>query len=351
MNGIVVGAYEGEAAAWDAFVRAQADWTHFHLIGWRDVLAGVFRHECIYLAARREAGGGGGGDLTGVLPLVRVRSALFGHFLVSMPFLNYGGPLGDDAAVRALVDAASALANESNAKLLELRSRREIPIDLRASHRKVTVVLDLPGDSNALWKALPAKLRSQIKRPQKEGIEVRFGAEQVGAFHRVFAHHMRDLGTPAMPLAFFDALARRFGDDVHFAVAYHGDKPVACGCGFLWNGEFEITWASSLRSHNKMAPNMLVYWALMERMIQLGTRRFNFGRCSPDSGTYRFKMQWGGVAEPLWWYQRSRDAAGEGEASTPSPDRGVFALATRVWQRLPVPLATKLGPSIVRYLP
>ena len=142
-----------------------------------------------------------------------------------------------------------------------------------------------------------------------------------------------------------------FPDDVHFAVAYHQDQPIACGCGFLWNGEFEITWASALRSHKAMSPNMLVYWELMDRMVGAGARLFNFGRCTKDSGTYRFKMQWGGREEPLWWYQRARNANGTGEASTPSPDHGVFALATRVWQRLPVPVASTIGPRVVRFIP
>jgi hypothetical protein len=78
---------------------------------------------------------------------------------------------------------------------------------------------------------------------------------------------------------------------------------------------------------------------------------FNFGRCSPDSGTHRFKMQWGGREQQLWWYQRAANAQESNGASTPSPDHGVFAIATRVWQRLPVPIATRLGPPIVRLIP
>lgn len=342
---IVVEPFTGPDTEWDGYVRTQDGWTHFHLIGWRTVLARVFRHECLYLVARETTSG----QIAGVLPLVRVRSLLFGHYLVSMPFLNYGGPLGSIEAMKALVANAVSLAGRAAVKLLELRNRTALPIDLPVSHRKLTVVLDLPSDANALFASLPAKLRSQIRRPRKDGVTVRFGAEEVGAFHQVFAHHMRDLGTPALPKAFFDALADVFPDDVHFAVAYHDGRPIACGCGFLWNGEFEITWASALRSHSAMSPNMLVYWELMERMTRAGAHLFNFGRCSPDSGTHRFKMQWGGREEPLWWYQHV--GVGNGHASTPSPDRGIFALATRAWQRLPVPIATRLGPSIVRYIP
>jgi FemAB-related protein (PEP-CTERM system-associated) len=339
--------FNASASEWDAFVRAQSGWTHFHLYGWRTVIERTFRHECVYLAARDPSSNA----VTAVLPMVRVKSVIFGHFLVSMPFVNYGGPLGTESGIRALTAEAARLAVHDRVKLLELRNRTPLPIDLPASHRKITVLLDLPSGPDELWSALPSKLRSQIKRPQKDGVEVRVGADQVEAFHAVFAHHMRDLGTPALPKRFFQALAEVFPSDTRFAVAYHNGQPVACGCGFLWNGEFEITWASALRSHKAMSPNMLVYWELMRDAIRSGARLFNFGRCTPNSGTHKFKTQWGGRDEQLWWYQRASKPEQIDGASTPSPDQGLFALATRVWQRLPVPVATRLGPAIVRLIP
>ena len=341
---IRVARFAGSADEWNQFVRNQAHWTHFHLYGWRSVLERVFKHECIYLEARDAAG-----TLMGVLPLVRVRSVVFGHYLVSMPFLNYGGPLGTEAAVRALCAESVELAARDGVRLLELRSREELSTSLSASHRKITVLLDLPPTEDALWSKLPAKVRSQVRRPQKEGVEVRVGLDQLEPFYQVFAAHMRDLGTPAQSLAFFRAVAREFPDDVRFACAYLGDQPIACGCGFLWGSEFEITWASALRSHKQLAANMLVYWVLMQRAIADRARVFNFGRCTPGSGTHRFKLQWGARDEKLWWYQRA--GFGEPSAETPSPDQGRYALATQIWRRLPLAMTTRLGPSIVRYIP
>lgn len=118
-----VGPWHGPPGEWDAFVRAQAGWTHFHLAGWREVMSTALGHECPYLAAWE------GDRLRGVLPLVRVRSLLFGHYLVSMPFVNYGGALGDAAAVQGLAKEAAALAERGGVKLLELRSRVELPLD------------------------------------------------------------------------------------------------------------------------------------------------------------------------------------------------------------------------------
>jgi FemAB-related protein (PEP-CTERM system-associated) len=342
---IRVSRYRGGRDEWDEFVRAQPRWTHFHLYGWRSVLERAFAHECIYLDARDSAG-----VLVGVLPLVRVRSFLFGHYLVSMPFLNYGGPLGSDDGVRALLDESAELAGRERVRLLELRSRHALPSRLALSHRKITVLMDLPETSEELWKRLPAKLRSQIRRPQKEGVEVRTGPDELTAFYKVLAPHMRDLGTSAQSFAFFRAIADEFPNDLRVTCAYLNGEPIAGGCGLAWGNEFEITWASALRSHKQLSANMLVYWAMMERAIHDGARVFNFGRCSPDSGTHRFKLQWPGAHdESLWWYQCS--AKQEGAASTPSKDDAGIAFAARIWSRLPISIATRVGPAIVRYLP
>ncbi|HKV49942.1 MAG TPA: FemAB family XrtA/PEP-CTERM system-associated protein [Gemmatimonadaceae bacterium] len=340
---IRVAPFAGEAIEWDRFMESAPGWTHFHRFGWRRVIEKVFGHECIYLAARDDQG-----TLVGVLPLVRVRSVLFGHFLVSMPFLNYGGPLGSAAAVQALAEAAVTLAHDSGVGVLELRSRYALPLSMPASHRKITLVLDMPADDRALWRALDAKVRSQIRRPQKDGITVRFGADQVAPFFSVFSQHMRDLGTPTQSRALFEAIAQEFGESCWFGCAYLRDIPVAAGCAFTWGGEVEMTWASSLVAYKKSAPNMLLYWNFMERAIHEGITTFNFGRCSPDSGTHRFKKQWGARDEPLWWY----GLAGRGEnAHTPSPNDSRYAWGPAIWRRLPTTLATAIGPRIVRYIP
>jgi FemAB-related protein (PEP-CTERM system-associated) len=334
----------GGAADWDAFVRAAEGWTHFHLAGWRSVMEEALGHQCPYLAARDSEG-----RLVGVLPLVRVKSLLFGHYLVSMPFLNYGGPLGSGDAVRALVEHAVGLARQDGARLLELRSRRPLALDLPVSQRKITVVLDVPSrDPDVLFKAFPSKLRSQVRRPGKEGVAVRFGRDQLEAFYTVFARHMRDLGTPVMPRRFFERAADVFGDDVWIGCAWLDGAPVAAGWGFRWGGEVEVTWAAALGAYHRVAPNMALYWAFMERAALEGCTMFNFGRCTPGSGTHRFKQQWGSRDEPLYWYQHA--SAGR-PARTPSPDDAAWSWGPRLWRRLPLALANRLGPPIVRCIP
>jgi len=338
-----VAPFDGQASEWDAFVETCAAGTAFHRHAWRSVIEDTFGHEVTQWCVRDD-----GGSLAGVLPLVRVKSRLFGHFLVSMPFVSYGGPLGSPAATDALARFATALTTETGADLLELRCRREAGIPLAVSHRKVTVCLTLPeGGAEALWSGLKAKVRSQVRRPQKEGLTVRFGPDEARPFYAVFARHMRDLGTPVMPWDWFARLGAEFADLAEIGCVYRGSEPVAAGWGFRSGNEFEITWASALRQYNAMAPNMLLYWAFLERCAASGVRVFNFGRGTPGGGTHRFKLQWGGRDESLWWYQYAT-----GDASrTPSADSSGFGLAQRAWRHLPLTVANRLGPRIVRFIP
>ncbi len=335
--------FSGTDEQWDSAVRGFAGSSFCHLAGWAHIMRTALGHEMTSLVALDDTGA-----TQGLLPLVRVRSRLFGDYLLSMPFLSYGGPLGSEAACVALVDAAVQEATRLGVDLLELRARRMLPGQLPASNRKITVVKSLPSTPEELWeKGIKAKVRSQIRRPMKEGLVTRFGPDLVEPFYDVFSRTMRDLGTPVLPRLFFNEVADRFPSESVFAVVELGGRPVAAGCGFLWQGEFEITWAGALREHNAIAPNMLLYWSLMENSVRQGATVFNFGRCSPDSPTHRFKRQWGADDLPLPWAQWSPT----GVVSTPNPDSPKFRLATAVWSRLPVSVANVMGPPLARLLP
>jgi serine/alanine adding enzyme len=337
-----VTAMEGVDAGWDEFVSRSPEGTLCHLAGWRSIMSETLGHDCVYLAARDGEGG-----WHGVLPIVRLRSRLFGHHLISMAFLNDGGPIGSAAARACLVAAAVDLARRSGADELELRARQELPVGMAPGKSKVSVHLSLPDAPGVLWDRFPGKLRSQIRRSQKEGMEVRFGPREREPFYHVFSRNMRDLGTPVHSPRLFERIAAEFPSSALFGAVYHQGEPVAAGCGLMHGGELEMTWASSLREHNRLAPNMLLYWAFMEEAIQRRMRVFSFGRCTPGGGTHRFKLQWGGGDVPLPWVRWGR---ADGPVSSAS-DGPVLRFATRAWQRMPLRLANTIGPKVARQLP
>jgi len=342
-DGILVVDWAHDSKKWNEFVNRSAESTLCHLAGWHSIMSEVLGHECMYLVATDAAGG-----WRGVLPLVRVKSIL-GHYLISLPFLNDGGPLGDDAAQEALVDFAVSEAKRSGATLMELRARRSVLGPVIPSHRKISVHLQLPKTAAELWTTtLRAKLRAQIRRAAKENMTFHIGDGQLDSFYKVFARNMRDLGTPVLPRHFFERLASTFESAVLFAAVYTpAGIPVAGACCLIWRNEIEVTWASSLREYNRLAPNMLLYCRLMEEAISSGRTLFNFGRCSPGGTTHSFKLQWGGRDIDLPWGAWSKSGKGE----VPSAKRPIYRLASSAWRRLPMPVANTLGPALARLIP
>ena len=65
------------------------DATLFHRPGWGRVVERAYGHPATYLIAQA-----GDGAIRGVLPLVAVKSPIFGHALLSTAFFVYGGILG-----------------------------------------------------------------------------------------------------------------------------------------------------------------------------------------------------------------------------------------------------------------
>jgi serine/alanine adding enzyme len=333
------------AASWNGYVSRASHASLYHDYRWRALIESVFGSETHYLVARD-----GVGEVCGVLPLARLRSRLFGDFMVSLPYLNYGGVLADSpAAEQALVETAIARARQLRVSHIEFRHRAETHLDLPARENKVTMLLDLPESEAALWNSFKGKLRAQIRRPEKEGVSLRAGGvELVDDFYSVFANNMRDLGTPVYSKRLFSAIFAAFPHESKLFIVDLQGRPVAAGLVLAHGSTVEIPWASSLRRANSLGVNMWLYWSVLRDAVARGFRRFDFGRSSKDSGTYRFKAQWGAQPEQLRWHYWLPQGA---ELPNLTPNSPKYRAAVALWKRLPLGIANMLGPSIVRHLP
>jgi len=329
-----------DLSGWDAFARETSEASFAHLAAWRHVIEDVMGHQHMLRVAQDSAG-----NIAGILPLALVRSRVFGRHLVSVPFMNYGGPIGSAPAREHLARWAMEEAHRLSADSLQLRTRHVLPGPVPASSSKVTVVLPLPRTSDELWNgAFDAKFRNKIKRPQRDGMTTRFGDDQLDAFYAVFSRNMRDLGTPVLPRSFFETILAKMPGLSLLGATYFNDRPVAAGFGFIWRGEFEMTWSSSVKELRAQKPNMLLYWDYMRELIARGVGLFNFGRSTPGSGPHEFKLAWGGKDEPLPWAQWP-------PAGTEGREGRAAHAAAAVWRRLPLPLTNSLGPILARQLP
>jgi serine/alanine adding enzyme len=328
----------------DRYVQGTPAATGYHLTGWLRVIERAFGHETRALAAVS------GGEIVGVLPLVFFNSRLFGRFTVSMPFLNYGGVVADTAeAARALVDRAVEETTARRGSHLELRHTAQLFSDLTPKRHKVAMRLALAPNAERQWDSLDRKVRNQVRKGEKSQLEVvEGGIELVPEFYTVFAHNMRDLGTPVYGRNFFDEVLRVFADSARVFVVKHGGQPVAGSIVYWHRSMIEVPWASALRASNPLCANVLLYWHMLKFSAERGFSVFDFGRSTPNEGTFHFKRQWG--AEPLDLVWEYWNAAGTPPPNL-NPKNPKFDLAIRVWQRLPVGVATALGPHVVRNIP
>ncbi len=331
--------------AWCNYIHSHPLASSYHRYGWRDVVEKSFKHRCYYITVKNNEQA-----IVGVLPLVFMQSRLFGRFLVSLPFFNYGGLLADNIeSCQALLGAANSLKSQLNAEYVELRHREEFALGLSGKAHKVAMILGLEKTADDQWQAFNAKLRNQIRKSEKSNFHVRIGSQELlDDFYAVFARNMRDLGTPVYAKSFFGEVMKTFADSCAIIAVYSGEKAVASGFLSWFRETVEIPWASSLREFNSLCPNNLLYWTALKFSIEKGCRFFDFGRSSPGEGTYRFKAQWGAKPLQLYWQYllTANEAMPELNVKNPKYQRAI-----NIWKRMPVFLTRLIGPNIVRNIP
>ncbi len=335
------------AAHWDAFVQACPAATFFHRAGWQRALARVFGHPLHSLLAER-SGADGHTAIAGVLPLARVKSMLFGDALVSLPFAVYGGVAAtDEDAAAALETEAERVAQRLGVQHLELRQlarrhegwpRQEIYVAFRKP---------ILPDEEANLLAIPRKQRAMVRKAMQRGLTDAFD-DGVDRFFALYADNVHRHGTPALPVRWFQALRDEFGDDCSVLTACAPDgRPVSSVLSFRFRDEILPYYAGDDLAARELAANDYKYWALMRWACAQGLKTFDYGRSKVGTGPYAFKKNWGFEPQPLHYEYRlyKRDAVPQN-----NPANAKYKLMIEAWRRLPLPVANRLGPLVVRGL-
>jgi len=341
----IIKLYDEEGITWDKFVLSHISSANYHQYAWRRVIENSFGHKTYYLAASNQMD-----EISGILPLVHIKSVMFGSSLVSLPFFNYGGLLCNSYSVqKSLLDRARCILKEVSADCAELRHIDTCEKALATKQHKVTMILDLQDNEDAQWKAFDAKVRNQVRKAEKSGLIAQTGnIELLGGFYEVFCRNMRDLGTPVYSKDFFRNVLETFPASTRILSVMLGDKTVASGILTWFKDTLEVPWASSIRDFRGMCPNNLLYWEAIRFAISNGSKKFDFGRSTPEEGTFFFKKQWGAQPVQLHWQY----LLGEGkQVPELNPGNQKYRLAIKVWQRLPLAVTNFLGPHIVRSIP
>jgi serine/alanine adding enzyme len=329
----------GENRAWDDYVYRCSESSHCHLSGWRRVIERSYGHRSYYCWAYEN------GEVRGVLPLIVMRNFFYRRSLVSMPFLDDGGICADNEEVRSrLSQAALEFYQRYKADFLDLRHRYANHLDFTRTGNKVMMILNLIGNSDELWKGFDAKLRNQIRKASKSGLNASWsGEETVADFYEIFAANMRDLGSPVHSREFFEAIFDEFSNSAKLMLVRKGNRVIGGAVCLFFKDTMIVPWASCLRDYFALCPNNLLYWEMIRWGAENGYQRFDFGRSSTDSGTYRFKKQWGAKEELLHWQCVSRKA---GKKVIPHADDTRYRLIIRLWRHLPLSITKFVGPLL-----
>jgi FemAB-related protein (PEP-CTERM system-associated) len=343
MSLIVRPAREGDAVAWDNFVLNLPEATFFHRFGWKRIMEQAFRHPTHFLLAERD------GRIEGVLPLAEIKSRLFGHSLISLPFCVYGGIAAATTEASAMLDAhAQALAVELGVGHMEYRDR-DRPHDETwpGTDLYVTFRKEIDPDVEKNMLAIPRKQRAMVRK----GIKNELTTETepgVDGFFSVFADNVHRHGTPALSKRFFALLRTEFGDDCEVMLVRAPDGTlISSVLSFYFRDEILPYYAGDNETARGLAANDFKYWELMRRACERGVRIFDYGRSKVGTGPYDFKRNWGFEPQPLNYRYKLVNAERVPENNPNNPKYRFFIQA---WRHLPLPVANFLGPHIVRNL-
>ncbi|MCP4352749.1 MAG: FemAB family PEP-CTERM system-associated protein [Desulfobacterales bacterium] len=339
--------------AWDKYVEAHRGATLYHLSAWERVIRKTYEHKTYYLMAVKNDN-----SVAGVLPLVHLKHFIFGNNLVSIPFFDMGGILADDEQTeKEIMARAVEIGKKLGTENIELRHTGPLlcPVDsgmnlsVQVRSHKVRMLLALSESSEILMKSFKSKLRSQIKKPMKESLHSKIGGqEMLDDFYMIFLKNMRDLGSPVHSKKLIKNVLEEFPDKARIVMIYKDSQPLACSLVVGFRETLENPWASSLREYSRLSPNMLLYWTMLEYGCDNGYAFFDFGRSSPDEGTYKFKEQWGAKPNPLHWHYIS--LSGKPLIENDKDDKSKFDKAIQYWKKLPVPVTKIIGPLVRKHV-
>lgn len=325
-------------ASWDAFVLRCPQATFFHRAGWRTVIEKSFGQQCHFLKATRD------GEIRGVLPLVLVRSKMFGTRWVSTGWCVGGSTAVDEPeAALALDRAAQALLAGSPAEYIEYRDPANPHTDgswkvkdgIYASFERT-----IEAEEDACLKQIPRKQRAVVRKAIESSLVDRVD-QDLTSFYRLYSLSMRNLGTPVFSRRYIATLLEVFGPDADILTVYQDERPLASVLNFYFRDKVMPYYTGADPEARKLGAADLMYFKVMRRASARGYRVFDFGRSKLDTGPYAFKKNWGFEPRPVNHEFFLKDGVAMPDVN---PNNPKYQRKIEAWKRLPLPIANLIGP-------
>ena len=166
-------------------------------------------------------------------------------------------------------------------------------------------------------------------------------------FFDAYSASVHRLGTPVFSRKYFRLLKEAFGEDCEVLTITLEGKTIASVLSFYFRDEVLPYYGGGADAARAVAGNDFMYWELMRRACERGLKVFDFGRSKCRTGSYDFKKNWGFEAAPLHYeYFLVKD----NEVPEINPLNPKYSLFIKAWKRMPLALANRVGPHIVKNL-
>jgi len=334
----------GDALDWEQYVRASPSATFYHRIEWKGIIEKSFGHRTYYVMATDR------GRPVGILPMVHIRSLLFGSIFCSMPFLNFGGVCADNAeAENLLLKEAEKILRKKGGDYLELRHLKQTATGVPCKQHKVSMTIELNPDPEALWSAFTTKHRTAVRRAAKNGLELVFGkGELLPEFYDVMCLGWKELGTPVYEYSFLQHIVNALEKDIEICLVKHDSMVIAAAFNGLHGDTVEGMWLTSLNEYAKLQAGYVLYWEMIKRACEKGYRQFHLGRSSTESGGEFFKKKWNAIPKPLYWEYILNKSKNVPELNVDNPK---YRRAIKIWKKLPRGMTDVIGPHLAKNIP
>ena len=327
--------------SWDEFVSSRADGTCYHLYGWRRAFENGLGYQTRYFAETKD------GLIVGVLPVAFVSSKFFGKSVVSLPFCSYGGAIGEDLdVINRLNKAALEFSISVNAKYFETRNVNSEALSTTDTNLYVTFRKEMPHGPPDL-SFIPSKRRNMVRKGTNAGLNSKV-VDDLDGFYELYFENARAHGTPALPKRFFTELKAGLGSAIDILFVLTSDsRAVSCIMSFYCNGVVHAGYAGEVGRAREIGANDFKYWSLYSHAKQRGCTIFDLGRSKVGTGSFEFKRLWGLTPSSIVHTQQliSGHVIPKNNPTNPK-----FALAIKIWPRLPKPLTRFLGPKLIHGL-
>jgi FemAB-related protein (PEP-CTERM system-associated) len=329
---------------WDRFVMREEGGTVFHLTRWMDLIRANFHQRPCYLYRKRD------GEITGILPLVQVKSPFLGSVLVSTPYAVYGGIVAREREdEEALFDAAAHLAGRLKAKYVEFRNLRKMEMELPSTDLYHTFIREIPEKEEDCLAIIPRKSRASA-RQGRDKYKLRFieSNDRIDPFYDLFVINKRSLGSPVFSRRYFKSLMDIMDGRIFIHAVLYEDRIVSAVMSFIHKDTILPYYSGSNKRYERFNTNNYQYWQLMAWACRRGLRLFDFGRSRKDTGAFQFKANMGFESRGLGYQYYFPGAS---KLPNLNPSNPKLDLPKKILSRIPVPLAKLVGPMLVRYIP